>query len=323
MGMDGILDALVTGGAGFIGSHLCAALLARDHTVCCVDNLVTGSRRNIDHLLGNPRFSFLDHDVSLSAPDMPAHLIFHLASPASVVDYLARPLETIRVNSIGTMNLLEMARQRSARFLYTSTSEIYGDPQVHPQTETYWGNVNSIGPRACYDESKRLGEATTLEYWRTAGMDTRVVRIFNTYGPHSRPDDGRIVPNFVLQALRREPITIYGDGSQTRSFCYVSDLVDGILAAMFTERTAGDVFNLGNPDEYTVLQFAHMIAEQLGSGAGVVYRPLPTDDPARRRPDITKAREVLNWEPCVDLPTGIDHTADWFREILGVSHAAH
>ena len=285
-------------------------------TVTCIDNLQTGSQRNIAPLLSHPRFTFLEHDVVTPLSDLRADLVFHLASPASVVDYLNAPLQTIKVNSVGTMNLLEVARRSDGRFLFTSTSEIYGDPQVHPQTESYWGNVNPIGPRACYDESKRLGEATTFEYWRTCRTDTRVVRIFNTYGPHSRPDDGRIVPNFVIQALKRQPITIYGDGSQTRSFCYVSDMVAGLLAAMLTEGTTGEVFNLGNPDEYTVLQFAEVIARQLGSDAGILYRPLPVDDPVRRRPDITKARERLGWEPTVDLHTGIARTADWFRQVL-------
>ncbi len=222
------------------------------------------------------------------------------------------------MNSIGTLNMLEAARQSGGRFLFTSTSEAYGDPQVHPQVETYWGNVNPNGPRACYDESKRFGEAATMEFWRSHGLNARIVRIFNTYGPHSRPDDGRIVPNFVIQALKHEPITIYGDGSQTRSFCYVSDMVEGILRAMDSPGTEGEVFNLGNPDEYTVLEFAEVIADTLGSDAGVVYQPLPVDDPTRRRPDITKAREWLGWEPVVDLQQGIGHTAEWFRQQLQI-----
>jgi nucleoside-diphosphate-sugar epimerase len=311
------LDAIVTGGAGFIGSHLCAALLERDLSVTCIDDLLTGTRRNVEPLLAHSRFAFLEHDVSLPLPSgLRADLVFHLASPASVADYLSLPIETLRVNSLGTLNLLELARSSGARFLYTSTSEVYGDPLVHPQPETYWGNVNPIGPRACYDESKRFGEAATLQYRRSYGLDARIVRIFNTYGPHSRPDDGRIVPNFIIQALRNEPITIYGDGSQTRSFCYVSDMVAGLLAAIFTSGTAGEVFNLGNRDEYTVLRFAEVIAQQVGSDAGLVYLPLPEDDPTRRRPDITKAERVLGWRPRVDLATGINHTAAWFRKIL-------
>lgn len=314
------LDAIVTGGAGFIGSHLCAALLAQNSTVTCIDNLQTGSSENIASLLSNPRFNFVQHDVSLSLESSPhADLIFHLASPASVSDYLALPLETLRVNSLGTLNMLELARSSGARFLYTSTSEAYGDPHVHPQTESYWGNVNPVGPRACYDESKRFGEAATFVYWRTYGVDARVVRIFNTYGPHSRLDDGRIVPNFISQALRNEPLTVYGDGTQTRSYCYVSDMVNGILAAMLKPGTSGEVFNLGNPDERTVVEFAHLIAREVGSDAGIVYLPLPEDDPTRRRPDVTKARTILGWEPVVDLETGIDETVRWFKAVCNQS----
>lgn len=317
-GEDRALDAIVTGGAGFIGSHLCAALLERGLSVLCVDNLATGSRRNIVELLDHPRFTFLEHDVIRPLPhDLRADLVFHLASPASVSDYLSLPLETLRVNSVGTLNMLDLALGSGARFLYTSTSEVYGDPLIHPQKETYWGNVNPNGPRACYDESKRLGEAATLEYWRQCGLDARVVRIFNTYGPHSRPDDGRIVPNFITQALRHEPLTIYGDGLQTRSYCYVSDLVAGIEAAMVSAGTAGEVFNLGNPQERTVLEFAEIVACLVGSDAGLVYRPLPVDDPTRRRPDIAKAKSVLGWEPVVELEAGIERTAAWFRQILG------
>lgn len=308
------MEALVTGGAGFIGSHLCAALLEDGVSVVCVDNLITGSEHNIAVLRNHPRFRFIHHDVSQPLAGVHPDLIFHLASPASVPDYLSRPFETMRVNSVGTLNLLDLSQRVGARFLFTSTSEIYGDPMVHPQSEGYWGNVNSVGPRACYDESKRFGEMATMEYWRSNGLDARVVRIFNTYGPHSRPDDGRIVPNFITQALRSEPITIYGDGTQTRSFCYVSDMVTGIMAAMLRPQTTGEVFNLGNPDEYTVLEFAEVIARAVGSNAGVTFKPLPVDDPTRRRPDITKARKVLGWEPAVDLPTGIHRTIAWFRD---------
>jgi nucleoside-diphosphate-sugar epimerase len=311
------VNVLVTGGAGFIGSHLCSALLEREYSVTCVDNLVTGSARNIGSLLSHPRFTFLRHDVVQPLPDTGVlDCIFHLASPASVPDYLARPLETMAVNSEGTRAMLELARRHGARLLFTSTSEIYGDPLVHPQPETYWGNVGTLGPRACYDEAKRFGEALVMAYIRVHDLDARIVRIFNTYGPHSRPDDGRIVPNFVMQALRHEPITIYGDGSQTRSFCYVSDMVKGLLAAMFSPGTRGEVFNLGNPDEYTVTEFAELIARHVGSDAGVIYCPLPADDPTRRCPDITKALRILNWEPIVDLETGIEHTSRWFRDAL-------
>jgi nucleoside-diphosphate-sugar epimerase len=317
---DGKLDAIVTGGAGFIGSHLCAALLDRGLFVTCIDNLQTGTERNLAAILDHPRFAFVRHDVASPLDrELRADYVFHLASPASVVDYLATPLETLKVNSIGTLNMLELARTQGARFLFTSTSEIYGDPLVHPQSETYWGNVNPIGPRACYDEGKRFGEAACFVYLRSYDLDVRVVRIFNTYGPHSRPNDGRIVPNFITQALRGEPLTIYGDGMQTRSYCYVSDLVAGIQAAMFTDGTRGEVFNLGNAEEHTVLEFAEIIARQLGSSAGFVRRPLPADDPTRRCPDIGKARATLGWEPKVDLVTGIERTAAWFRELLGLS----
>jgi nucleoside-diphosphate-sugar epimerase len=316
------VDAVVDGGAGFIGSHLCAALLDRGRSVLCLDNLATGSYRNIEPLLGRGNFTFLEHDITTPLDTaVTARFVYHLASPASVPDYLSRPIETLLANSVGTTRMLDLARESGARFLFTSTSEIYGDPLVHPQTETYWGNVNPVGIRSCYDEGKRFGEAMTTEYERTYGVDARIVRIFNTYGPHSRPDDGRIVPNFVLQALRRQPITVYGDGSQTRSFCYVSDLVRGILAAMEIRGTTGEVFNLGNPEEYTILEFAREISRLLGSDAGVEYRPLPEDDPTRRRPDISKATRVLGWQPEVPLDVGIGKTAEWFREIA-VSTAA-
>jgi nucleoside-diphosphate-sugar epimerase len=261
--------------------------------------------------------------VILPLPDdLAPNAVFHLASPASVPDYLGRPLETLAVNSEGTRQLLELARRNGAAFLFTSTSEIYGDPLVHPQPETYRGNVGTLGPRACYDEAKRFGEALVMAYVRTHDLDARLVRIFNTYGPHSRPDDGRVVPNFIVQALRGEPITIYGDGSQTRSFCYVSDMVAGLLAAMWTEGTRGETFNLGNPQEMTVAEFAQIISRTLDADAGVVYRSLPVDDPTRRCPDITKARHVLGWRPAVDLPTGIAATAAWFREVLPVGSSA-
>lgn len=317
-----MLDVIVTGGAGFIGSHLCAALLQRGYSVTCVDNLVSGSLRNIQHLRGEPSFRFLDHDVTEPLPIDRADQIYHLASPASVVDYLNHPIETLRANSVGTLAMIDLARRTGARFLFTSTSEAYGDPHVHPQVETYWGNVNPVGIRACYDESKRFGEAATMQYRRSYGIDARVVRIFNTYGPHSRLDDGRIVPNFIAQALRGEPITVYGDGAQTRSFCYVSDLVRGLIAAMDSDEAAGEVINLGNPEEHTVLEFAQIIAQQVGSTAGIVHRPLPVDDPSRRQPDISKARALLRWEPEVELRDGLHRTIAWFREILDLSPVA-
>jgi len=310
----------VTGGAGFVGSHLCAALLERGLEVVCVDNFSTGSESNVESLRGRRGFEVVEHDITMSLPlSLHADLIFHLASPASVADYLSRPMQTLRVNSLGTLALLDLAQADGARFLFASTSEIYGDPYVHPQPETYWGNVNPVGPRACYSEGKRFGESATMVYTREYGLDARIVRIFNTYGPHSRPDDGRIVPNFIIQALRDEPLTVYGDGSQTRSYCYVSDLVAGIVAAMFGDLSGAEVFNLGNPDEYTVSHFAQIISRQVGSTSGVVHQSLPEDDPTQRRPDITKAREYLGWEPHVDLATGIDRTISWFRDVLRLS----
>ncbi len=311
--------ALVAGGAGFIGSHLCGALLDRGYEVICVDNLVTGAERNLYRCREAAGFRFVRHDVTRPLDDAVIgarlDLIFHLASPASVVDYLRLPRETMLVNSEGTRLLLELARRTGARFLFASTSEIYGDPLVHPQSEEYWGNVNPNGVRSVYDEAKRFGEALVMHYQRAEGVDARLVRIFNTYGPHSRPGDGRVVPNLLTQALRGEPLTIYGDGSQTRSFCYVSDLVRGIEAAMLSEGTAGEVFNLGNPDEYTINTFADVIERLFGEGVRREYRPLPTDDPTRRRPDIGKARRVLGWEPRVDIETGLRQTAAWFKEV--------
>lgn len=317
------LKALVAGGAGFIGSHLCAALLERGDDVLCVDNLATGSRQNVEALQHHDRFSFLEHDVCQPLDGtIEADLVFHLASPASVPDYLARPLETLRVNSQGTWHLIDLARRQSARFLFTSTSEIYGDPQVHPQAETYWGNVNPIGPRACYDESKRFGEALVTTAVRAQGLDGRVVRIFNTYGPHSRPGDGRVMPNFIVASLSREPTTIYGNGLQTRSFCYVSDMVAGLIAAMLDPKTRGEVFNLGNPHEITMLDLAAFVAEQLGSEAGIVFRPLPADDPTKRKPDIAKAERSLGWSPRIDLEQGVAWTAEWFRRLITIPSTA-
>lgn len=323
--------ALVCGGAGFIGSHLCEALLARGLTVTCLDNFVTGRRENIAHLLLHHRFSVIDEDVSrvdaagwIERGAMAPAYVFHLASPASVVDYLRLPLETLRANSEGTWRLLDLARAVGSKFLFTSTSEIYGDPQVHPQSEDYWGNVSPNGPRSCYDESKRFAEALTMQFWRTYGVDARIVRVFNTYGPRSRIDDGRVVPNFIGQALSGLPITIYGSGSQTRSFCYVSDLVEGIMSAMFADGLAGQVFNLGNPEEHTIAEFSQIVAALVAETGGhegpsaVEWRDLPVDDPARRRPDIEKARQVLGWEPKVSLQTGLLLTIKWFRECNGL-----
>src|SRR5579875_2156792 len=307
-----LLKTIVTGGAGFIGSHLCQRLLAEGHDVLCVDNLLTGSLQNIEEFLNHPHFRFLQHDVTQPF-QAEADAIFHLASPASPVGYMEHPIETILVNSQGTHRMLEMARQQHARFLVSSTSEIYGDPLVHPQTESYWGNVNPIGPRACYDESKRLGETLTMEYFRQYKVDVRIVRIFNTYGPRSQINDGRMIPNFITQALKNEPLTIYGDGSKTRSICYVSDLVEGLALAMFHSGTAGEVFNLGNPEEHTVLEFARTIIRLCNSTSNVQFEPHRVDDPERRRPDITKAQRMLGWQLRVGLEEGLQRTIEWFR----------
>ena len=310
------MRALVTGGAGFIGSHLCDRLLAEGHHVICVDNLITGNRANVAHLEGRPDFEFVHHDVT-EPFDAEADLVFHLASPASPPGYLQHPLKTALTNAFGGYYTLEIAKRRGARYLLASTSEAYGDPLEHPQRETYWGHVNPNGVRSCYDESKRFAESITLIYHRQDGLDARIIRIFNTYGPRSDPNDGRIVPNFVTQALAGQPITVFGSGQQTRSLCYVSDLVDGIMRAMFRPHTAGEVYNLGNPDEHTVLDYAHIIKRLSGSTSEIVHLDPPghrvTDDPTRRRPDITKARERLGWQPTVDLETGLRETIDWFR----------
>lgn len=305
---------IVTGGAGFIGSHLCARLLEQDHQVIAVDNLITGSKRNIAHLLNNPAFTFLEHDV-LKPLDLTAEAIFHLASPASPEGYMANPLETALANSQGTYNLLEMSKRNGARFLMASTSEAYGDPLEHPQKEEYWGHVNPVGPRSCYDESKRFAEAITMVYVRSFSVDARIIRIFNTYGPHSDPQDGRIVPNFITQALAGKPITVYGDGSQTRSLCFVDDLVEGIIAAMFTRGTTGEVINLGNPQEHTVLQYAHIVRRLCNSNSQIQFLELPQDDPTRRCPDISKARSLLGWEPRIGLEEGLKRTIEWFKEL--------
>ncbi|MBA2283881.1 MAG: SDR family oxidoreductase [Ktedonobacteraceae bacterium] len=305
------MKVVVTGGAGFIGSHLCKRLLDEEHSILCVDNLLTGSEENIASLRTHPQFTFLHHDVTQPF-SFQAEAIFHLASPASPVGYMEHPLETILVNSQGTHQMLEQARQQKAMFLVSSTSEIYGDPLVHPQREDYWGNVNPIGPRACYDESKRLGETLTMEYYRQFQANVRIVRIFNTYGPHSQQNDGRMIPNFITQALRNEPLTIYGDGSKTRSICYVSDLVDGLVRAMFKPHTAGEVFNLGNPEEHTVLEFAQTIIRLCNASSSLLFESSRIDDPERRRPDIAKARQALGWELYVGMEDGLQRTIEWF-----------
>lgn len=309
---------LIAGAAGFIGSHFCDRLLAEGHTVVGMDNFITGSSDNLAHLRGDPRFEFVEHDVTLPIPDMGAFdAVLNLASPASPVDYLEHPIETLEVGSKGTQNLLEVARKYDARYLLTSTSECYGDPLVHPQVETYWGNVNPIGPRSCYDESKRFAEAITMAYHRKHGVKTNIARIFNTYGPRMQLDDGRVVPAFIDQALRGEPFTVYGTGAQTRSFCYVSDLVDGLFRLMMSDERYPT--NLGNPLEMTILEFAQHIKKVSGSAAPIEFRPLPEDDPKRRRPDITKAKEVLGWEPRVPLDEGLAETFQYFRTKVGVA----
>ena len=311
------MKTVVTGGAGFIGSNLCARLLEDGHSVLCIDNLLTGSEQNIDSLRYNPRFTFLQHDVTQPF-NFEAEAIFHLASPASPVGYMEHPIETILVNSQGTYQMLEQARKQKALFLYSSTSEAYGDPLVHPQREDYWGNVNPIGPRACYDESKRLGETLTMEYYRQFQVNARIVRIFNTYGPNSQADDGRMIPNFITRALQNKPLTIYGDGNKTRSICYVSDLVEGLLLALFKPYTAGEVFNLGNTEEHTVLEFAQTIIRLCQASSTIIFEPSRIDDPERRRPDITKAQQVLGWQLDVTLEDGLQRTIEWFS-----SHTAN
>jgi len=306
---------LVTGAAGFLGSHLTDRLLAEGHDVIGMDNFITGSERNVAHLAGNRRFKFVRQDVSQPFDVKgPLDGILHLASPASPPDYQRWPIETLMVGSYGTHRGLALAQQKSARFFLASTSEVYGDPVEHPQTESYRGNVNPVGPRAMYDEAKRFAEAITSSYHRTFGTDTRIVRIFNTYGPRMRPEDGRVVSNFIVQALSGRPITIYGDGSQTRSFCYVSDLIEGFYRLYQSEHR--DPVNLGNPGEFTVKELAETVKEMTGSAAPIVYKPLPEDDPKVRRPDITQARSRLGWSPKVALKDGLSSTIEYFRKIV-------
>ena len=308
---------LITGGAGFIGSHLCERFLSEGDDVICMDNLLTGSADNIAHLFSDRRFTFIQQDVTTYIyVKGPLDAILHFASPASPIDYLELPIQTLKVGSLGTHKALGLAKEKNARFLLASTSECYGDPLVHPQNEEYWGNVNPIGPRGVYDEAKRFAEAITMAYHRTHGVATRIVRIFNTHGPRMRLNDGRVVPNFIAQALRGEPMTVYGDGSQTRSFCYVSDLVEGLVRLLRSDYDAGPV-NLGNPMEVTILQFAERIKALTKSKSEIVYRPLPEDDPKVRQPDITRARKLLGWEPKVSLDDGLTKTIDYFRDKVG------
>ena len=307
------MRVLITGGAGFVGSHLCDRFVSDGHEVLCVDNLITGHTDNIAHLQRHPRFSFRQHDISQPLEVVgPIDCILHFASPASPSDYLRYPIQTLKVGSLGTHNALGLARAKKARFLLASTSEVYGDPLVHPQREDYWGNVNPVGIRGCYDESKRFAEAITMAYQRAHGLETRIVRIFNTYGPRMRLDDGRVLPNFIGQALRGEPLTIYGDGTQTRSFCHVEDLVEGIVRLLASEER--EPVNLGNPDEVTILDFAREILELTGSKSQLVFRPLPQDDPRVRQPDITKARQRLGWEPRISRREGLRRTIEYFQK---------
>ncbi len=310
------MRTVITGGAGFVGSHLCERFLAEGHEVICLDNLLTGHRRNIAHLLENGSFSFLEHNISEPVQiDGPVDAVLHFASPASPADYLAHPIPTLKVGSLGTHNALGLAKAKDARFLLASTSEIYGDPEVHPQVEEYWGNVNSIGPRGCYDEAKRFAEAITMAYHRYHGMKTRMVRIFNTYGPRMRLNDGRVLPAFMGQVLRGEPLTVFGKGDQTRSFCYVTDLVDGIYRLLLSDYSLP--VNIGNPSEITVLELAkEIIAMVPGTKSAIDYRDLPQDDPKRRKPDITKAQTILGWNPTVDRADGLQRTLEYFRAVL-------
>ncbi len=305
---------LITGGAGFIGSHLCELFLSEGHRVLCVDNLLTGNKRNIELLLKNERFLFIQHDVSKHIEiSERVDFLLHFASPASPADYHMYPIQTLKVGSLGTHNALGLAKAKKAVFLLASTSEVYGDPLVHPQREDYWGNVNPIGPRGVYDEAKRFAEAMVLAYHRSHGMNVKIIRIFNTYGPRMRKNDGRAIPNFISQALAGDPITVFGDGSQTRSFCYVDDLVRGIRALLFSNAT--EPVNIGNPNEMTVLELAKLIIELTGSKSKIEFRDLPQDDPKIRQPDITRARKVLGWEPKVDVRTGLRKTIEYFKTL--------
>jgi dTDP-glucose 4,6-dehydratase len=309
--------SVVTGGAGFLGSHLTDLLLSRGHRVICLDNLITGNLDNIAHLRARPDYEFIHHNVTeyIDIPG-PVNFIWHFASPASPIDYLELPIQTLKVGALGTHKALGLARAKKARILLASTSECYGDPLVHPQPETYWGNVNPIGPRGVYDEAKRFAEAMTMAYHRFHGVETRIVRIFNTYGPRMRPRDGRVVPAFISQALQGQPLTVFGDGKQTRSFCYVSDLLEGITRLMLCDRA--EPVNIGNPSEMTVIDFAREIKRLCHSEAPIVHKPLPVDDPKVRQPDITLARALLKWEPKMDLATGLQLTIDYFKALHAV-----
>lgn len=315
------MNILVTGGAGFIGSHLCDALLALDHRVSVLDNFITGNRDNVAHLLNNKSFAVVTHDIVEplpEAPFTPLNAIFHLASPASPAGYGKHPLETLTTNALGTQRVLELAKRDGAQFLLASTSEVYGDPKIHPQTEDYWGNVDPVGPRSCYDEGKRYAEALTVNYARVHNMDVRIVRIFNTYGPRNQPEDGRVIPNFLTQAIKGEPLTVYGAGEQTRSFCYVSDLVAGLIKAMFMPVARGEVINLGNPSEFTMNQLAERVKALTETSSPIVRVDARPQEIARRKPNIDKAKRLLNWQPTVSLDEGIVKTVLWLREALAL-----
>jgi nucleoside-diphosphate-sugar epimerase len=315
------MRVVITGGAGFLGSHVCDLLVARGDEVVCVDNLCTGRQENIAHLTGRPGFTFVAQDVSRGLEVAgPVDLVMHLASPASPPEYLRLAIETLEVGSLGTMNTIRLALEKGARYFVASTSEVYGDPLVHPQPETYWGHVNSIGLRSCYDEAKRFAEAVTMAYHRQRGLDVRISRTFNTYGPRMRPDDGRVVTNFIVQALAGRPLTVYGDGTQTRSFCYVDDQVRGLVALADSDYV-GPV-NIGNPNEFTMLELAQQVLAVTGSASELRFEPLPADDPTQRKPDITLARDVLGWEPRVELAEGLERTIPWLAKELA-STARH
>jgi len=310
------MRTLVTGGAGFLGSHLCERLLRDGHEVLCLDNFFTGRKRNLHPLLGDPNFELVRHDI-VQPILLEVDRIYHLACPASPIHYQYNPVKTIKTNVLGTLHMLGLAKRIRARFLLASTSEVYGDPQVHPQTEEYWGHVNPVGIRSCYDEGKRVAETFTMDYHRQSKVDVRIIRIFNTYGPRMLADDGRVVSNFIVQALKGRDITVYGEGSQTRSFCYVDDLIDGMVRMMDAEGLIGPV-NLGNPDEFTILELAQKVIALTGSRSKIVYRPLPSDDPTQRQPDITLARQRLGWQPKIPLDQGLQRTIDYFRRELSI-----
>ncbi len=313
---------LVTGGAGFLGSHLCERLLAAGNEVICLDNFFTGRKKNVQHLLNNPNFDLIRHDITIPIL-LEVDKIYHLACPASPIHYQYNAIKTIKTNVLGTINMLGIAKRAKARILFASTSEVYGDPAMHPQKEDYWGNVNTIGIRSCYDEGKRVAETLMMDYHRQNKVDIKIIRIFNTYGPRMLPDDGRVVSNFIIQALKGEDITVYGKGSQTRSFCYVDDLVEGMVRMMDSENFTGPV-NLGNPEEYTILEFAQKIIAMTGSKSKIAYKPLPSDDPRQRQPDITLAGQKLGWKPGVSVTDGLTKTIEYFRkELIDTAKTVH